>query len=398
MNFAIVSSPLKKGLQVALSLLLGVALLGSSAAYAFGGLCVHPTGAGNCFTSIQAAVDAANDGDQILIRSGKYVEQITIVGKSLTLVGRRGAVIQAPEAMEDTLSPIAFVEGRPIILVTEANVTIRDLVVDGANSGASNPFMFGILLINADGVIRGNVVKDVGFGTPTFPPDYSYQGEGITAVNFGETPRTVTIAENYVVNYNTIGIDVFTQTFPGAPAPASLTAYVVNNTVVGSGPTDAIDQWGIFFGAYAPEDNPVPEMTAQMTGAVKGNRIRDLVSVEPYPLPGVGIHTKDLINVEIANNVIENVNMGLKLSGQYTQIVENRFKKMDTGILLVVEPPAEFVPLVGGSVIGVGLEDNRFENVYLDLMTTSPEMFEMPVAMTMSETASEPLQPRRLPR
>src|SRR5512134_3048521 len=106
MNFAIVSSPLKKGLQVALSLLLGVALLGSNAAYAFGGLCVHPTGAGNCFTSIQEAVDAANDDDQILIRSGKYVEQVTIVGKSLTLVGRRGAVIQAPEAMEDTLTPI----------------------------------------------------------------------------------------------------------------------------------------------------------------------------------------------------------------------------------------------------------------------------------------------------
>src|SRR5688572_6036829 len=110
-------------------LLLTTTVLANSVAYA-AGLCVHPSGAGRCFTSIQAAVDAANDGDQISIRAGTYIEQVTIIGKDLSLVGRPGATLQAPASMEDTLSIVAGVEGRPIILVSDANVTIRDLTID----------------------------------------------------------------------------------------------------------------------------------------------------------------------------------------------------------------------------------------------------------------------------
>ncbi len=392
MNYLIHSSPIKKGVQIILPLLLMAAALGNGVVHASGS-CVHPTGAGHCFTSIQAAVDAANDGDQITIRAGKYVEQVTIVGKSLTLVGRHGAVLQAPEAMEDTLSPIAFVEGRPIILVAEAEVTVRDLVIDGANSAASNPFLYGIALINADGLIRDNVVKNIGFGEPTILFDeYGFpvfQGEAILVVNFGATPRTVTIAENHVANYNASGITIFAQASEVDPMLGALTAYVVDNTVIGSGTNDVLGQWGIFFGGYN---------FAQMTGTVKGNRIRDLITVDQYPSPGIAITTKDIFNVEIADNVIENVNMGLTLSGQYTQVLENRFKKTDTGILLFVEPPPDIVPLVGGSAIGIMLEDNRFEAVTLDLMTTSPEMFPAAAAKTISEATSETLQPKRLPR
>ena len=50
-------------------LLLGMAGLGNTVAQA-AGICVHPAGAGNCFTSIQAAVDAANDGDRIASAQG----------------------------------------------------------------------------------------------------------------------------------------------------------------------------------------------------------------------------------------------------------------------------------------------------------------------------------------
>ncbi|HSB03249.1 MAG TPA: hypothetical protein VLE49_21545, partial [Anaerolineales bacterium] len=318
MKHLIYSSPFKKALQIALSLVLGVTLLGSSAAYA-SGLCVHPTGAGHCFTSIQAAVDAANDGDQIIIRPGKYVEQVTIVGKNLTLIGRRGAIVQAPEVMEDTLSPVAGYEARPIILVAEAAVTVRDLVIDGADSAASNPFIFGIAFINADGVIRSNVVKNIGFGTPTLPEDGSYQGEGIVVVNFGATPRTVTIAENYVADYNASGITIFAQGMPEDPTLGSLTVNVVNNTVIGSGPNDVLSQWGVFFGGYEG---------AQMAGSLKGNRIRDLITIDQYPAPGIGITTKDMTGVEISGNVIENVDMGLNVSGMGTQVLQNRFKRV----------------------------------------------------------------------
>ena len=388
MNLVSFSHPFRKGLQIALFLLLVVAALGSSAAYA-SGLCVHPTGAGRCFTSIQAAVDAAEDGDRISIRAGRYVEQVTILGKDLALVGRPGVVVQAPANMEDTLSFVAGVEGRPIILVAEAEVTIRDLIIDGANSAENNAFLEGIVFINAGGVIQDNLVKDIGFGEPTLPiidGEPSYQGEGMLVVNFGATPRTVTISENRVVNYNSGGITVFTETDPINPTPANLTVHVVDNTIIGLGPNDVIDQWGIFFGGYNVVD---PELS--ITGTLKANWIQDQVTLAPYPAPGVGIATFNTRNVEMADNIVENVNLGLVahlafgaqivdnhitgprqgptgfagllVSGRDSWIAENRFKKFETGILLFIED-LEF-----GSTLNTALDENRFEKVAVDVMT-----------------------------
>jgi len=382
MNYVLLSNPFKKGLQIVLILLLGIAVLGNSTAYA-AGLCVHPTGAGRCFTSIQAAVDAANSGERIIIRPGRYVEQVTILGKDLTLLGRTGVVVQAPAQMQDTLSLVAGVEGRPIILTAEANVTIRDLVIDGANSAENNPFLFGIVYINADGVISNNFVKNVGFGTPTLPiidEQPSYQGEGMLVVNFGATPRTVTIERNMIVNYNSSGITIFAQGLPEDPTLGSLTAHVLDNTVVGSGKNEILGQWGIFYGAYE---------NAQITGTLKGNRIRDLLTVNLFPSPGVGMATRLTTNVEISNNLFENVNMGLTASGWYTQVLENRFRKSDTGILLFAEDP-DF-----GSAIGAMLDGNQFEHVAMDMMTGPGGMFG---AAAKSAAAEESIQPKRLPR
>ena len=99
-----------KRLALVTLVLLGMAGLGNSIVYAVG-ICVHPAGAGNCFTSIQAAVDAANDGDRISIRAGRYIEQITISDKDLTLLGQSGAVIEAPPDMQVSPSTGACVSG-----------------------------------------------------------------------------------------------------------------------------------------------------------------------------------------------------------------------------------------------------------------------------------------------
>lgn len=406
MNYVLLSNPFKKGLQIFLILLLAIALLGSHAAYA-AGLCVHPTGAGRCFTSIQAAVDAANSGDRIVIRPGKYVEQVTIFGKDLTLVGRSGVVVQAPADMQDTLSLVAGVEGRPIILAAEAEVTIRDLTIDGANSAANNPFLSGIAFINAGGEIRDNIVKDIGFGQPTLPVidgQPSYQGQGMLVVNFGGTPRTLTIEHNRVFNYNNSGITIFAEAYWENPALANLTVHVLDNTIIGAGPSEVIDQWGIFFGGYN-----FAEPQFSITGSIKGNRIRDQITVGGYPIPGVGIATYNTFNVEMADNEVENVNIGLAahqaygaqiannhftgsgqevvgstgiiLSGSDDQVTENRFKKLETGIMLLVED-AMF-----GSALNTALDENRFEHVGTEVLTGPGASFTMMAARAV-ETPS----------
>lgn len=406
MNYVLLSNPFKKGVQLLLILLLGIAVLGNSVAYA-AGLCVHPTGAGRCFTSIQAAVDAANSGDRIVIRPGKYIEQVTILGKDLTLVGRSGVVLQAPADMQDTLSLVAGVEGRPIILAVEAEVTIRDLTIDGANSAANNPFLSGIVFINAGGEIRDNSVKDVGFGQPTLPiidEQPSYQGQGMLIVNFGATPRTVTIEHNRVFNYNNSGITIFAEAYWENPALANLTVHVLDNTIIGAGPNEVIDQWGVFFGGYN-----FAEPQFSITGSIKGNRIQDQITVGGYPIPGVGIATYNTYNVEMADNVVENVNIGLAahqaygaqiadnhftgpgkdvfgstgiiLSGSDDRVAGNRFKKLETGIMLLVEDP------MFGSALNTGLDENRFEHVGAEVLTGPGASFTMMAARAI-ETPS----------
>lgn len=377
-----------KRLALVTLLLLGLAGLRNSIVYA-AGICVHPAGAGKCFTSIQAAVDAANDGDRISIRAGKYVEQVTISDKDLTLTGQSGVVIEAPLDMQDTLSSVGGPEGRPIILVTEAEVTLRNLTIDGANSGEANPFLDGIVFVNAGGVIRNNLVRNVGFGEPMLPivdgfP--TYQGNGIIVANLSATPRTITIAENQIINFNSVGITIFAETDPNNPAASTLTAHVLDNVVTALGSNGIIDQWGIFLGGYNFAD---PQ--SSVTGTIKGNRVSDQLTVSPHPLPGVGIVTLFTYNVQIADNVIENTNVsiaanlsfnssiadnqingpqqavpgstGLLLSGSDTAVNENRFKKLDLGIFLFAEDP-NF-----GSALNTAMDENRFENVAVDVLT-----------------------------
>jgi hypothetical protein len=388
-------------------ILMFVLALGNSIAYA-ASLCVHPTGAGRCFTSIQAAVDAANSGDQIVIRAGKYVEQVIISGKDLTLVGRAGAVIQAPVEMEDTLSPVFGFPGRPLLLVTEAEVTVRDLTIDGANSAESNPFLQGITFLNASGVIRGNVVKDIGFGEPRLPLDENgfpiYQGDAIVVINFSGIPRTVTVTENRVITFNNNGILVDAEANFNDPAIANLTANVTNNTIVGSGQNGVIDQWGLFIGGFGFAD---PSFS--ITGTIKGNRIRDLVTVRDHPLPSVGVVMFNPYNLEVAHNTIENVNVGLAanqvfgaqithnqivgpspdvfgssgllISGTDSRVLKNRFRKLDTGILLFVEDPQL------GSAFHTVMDDNNFDNVTMDVMSS----LGAPVALAALEAKATPM-------
>ncbi len=362
--------------------------LGSTTARATG-LCVHPTGAGGCFTSIQAAVDAANDGDRISIRKGKYIEQITISDKDLTLVGQSGVVVEATAGMQDTLSAVGGTEGRPIILVTEAEVTLRNLTVDGVNSAEENAFLAGIIFVNAGGVIRDNLVRNIGFGEPRLPivnGQPSYQGNGIVVANQAATPRTVTIEKNRIVSFNSVGITVFAETDPNNPAVSTLTAHILDNVVIAQGANDVIDQWGIFLGGYNFAD---PQ--SSVTGTIKGNQVRDQLTLYPHPLPGVGIFTLYTYNVEIANNMIENANVavaaqlaynasiagnrikgpqqaglgssGLILSGSDTAVNKNLFKKLDLGIMLLVDDP------LFGSATNTAMDENRFDKVALDILT-----------------------------
>jgi hypothetical protein len=354
-------------------------------------LCVHPQGAGQCYPTIQAAVDAASDGDQIVIRSGTYVEQVTIIDKDLTLAGREGAVIQAFPGMGETLLDTGT-GGRPIIGVANATVQIRGLTVDGANLAEDNPFLVGIMFSNADGVIRDNLIRNIGFGAPTLPLDPEgfpiYQGDPIVVQSFLATPRTVTVAKNRIVNFNNNGITGLSFADPDNPESANLTLDVVENTIVGLGLNDVVDQFGIYFQSFGFAE---PELN--LTGTIRNNHIRDIATVAPYPLPGIGMVAVNTNNLDISHNEADNVNVGIeaafiynsqiwmnqlmgrgmddsgsvgiRVSGDSIQVNQNQIRRFETGIALHVPHPF-FGP---ASATNTSLNDNHFDNVGTEIMT-----------------------------
>ena len=57
-------------------------------------------GLGGTYSTIQAAVDAAGNGDTIEIAAGTYREQVTVDGKNITIhgAGSGQTIIESPDA------------------------------------------------------------------------------------------------------------------------------------------------------------------------------------------------------------------------------------------------------------------------------------------------------------
>jgi hypothetical protein len=131
--------------------------------------CAHPG-----YTSVQAAVDAANTGDTVyLCGANTYSEQV-ILNKSITLTGDKGATIQAPTSFPATpLSrlPAQFSADnlfvpQAIVIVWGAhvNVTMSRLIVAGTlpGNGGCAEQEFGILVIaGASASLSKDTVQDV---------------------------------------------------------------------------------------------------------------------------------------------------------------------------------------------------------------------------------------------
>jgi len=106
---------------------------------------VGPSGCN--FTSIQAAVDNADNGDTILVKSGSYYEMVNL-NKSLTLRGFDSG----------TGKPIVDARGGDIgIRITSSNCTIDGFVIRNARN-------YGIYVQANNGTIRNNTFSNNGNG------------------------------------------------------------------------------------------------------------------------------------------------------------------------------------------------------------------------------------------
>ena len=99
--------------------------------------------------SIQAAIDAASDGDVIFVGPGTYTESV-IVDKSVSIKGAGADVttVQSPD-------------GNTVFTVVASNVSIRKLTIKDAD----NVWQCGILILGADNArITKNIIERNGYG------------------------------------------------------------------------------------------------------------------------------------------------------------------------------------------------------------------------------------------
>jgi hypothetical protein len=117
-----------------------IAVVAASAALVAGppaqaaALCVNPGGTGGCFSTIEAAVSAALDGDVISVAAGTYTEPDgqLLIDKAVTIQGA-GATLTTFDGQSSTTLPSAG----SVRITAAGDVTVRDLGVTGA--GGTSP-------------------------------------------------------------------------------------------------------------------------------------------------------------------------------------------------------------------------------------------------------------------
>ena len=179
---------------------------------------------GTEYPTIQEAVTAAVDGNTITIDAGTYVEQINI-DKNVTLIGTGDdTIIKAPATLA------SFLQGansyNVVVNVHNTDAAIINVKVDGDGKGNGGGQFIGVGFFDAGGLID-NVTT---VGTRDTPQSGAQDGVGILGRNTVAAPRSLTISNSDVSDYNKNGITV------NDIVGDRLTATISNNTVTGSGP------------------------------------------------------------------------------------------------------------------------------------------------------------------
>ena len=182
------------------------------------------------YATIQAAINGAAPGTEIVVCAGTYVEQLTIpAGKdNLTLRSEKplAAIIKAPAVL---LGAKAIVD-----VAGAQNVTIRGFTITGPGGGACDSIRYGIRVdMGGSATIVANHVTEIRDN----PFGGCQNGIGIDVGRVSEGQNgSATIEKNIIDNYQKGGVVV---------SNTASSATVRDNEITGVGPTTLIAQNGI---------------------------------------------------------------------------------------------------------------------------------------------------------
>jgi Ca2+-binding RTX toxin-like protein len=267
---------------------------------------IHLVGLGG-FDTIQAAVNAAEDGDTILVAGGTYVEQVTVDGlANVTIKALAGTTvtIKAPTTpvitgTDSSGNDIAAV----VTIVDSSNITLENIDVDGAGKGGvpggADDYV-GVFVRNAWANLNGVDVTGVRwpYEPGTTPGGNAVvngvqQGQGVFVDN--DVRQNFSMDGGSVSDFQKTAIVVFNANF-----------YIGAMTITGGGDQTIIAQNGI--------------QVANSTGQILNSVLQDIGYAGPaFAYSGVVLlFDNDAINV--SGNIItgsNDVNTDAKVVGVY---------------------------------------------------------------------------------
>lgn len=256
------------------------------------------------FTSIQAAINAANAGDVIRVCPGSYPEQLLIT-KPLTIEGDSGAILNPSPITQNSSGGSGDAFAAVILVQDTDGVEITGLIVDGANNGitACAPRLIGILFQNASGRIAHNAIRHMQLD-PSLNACQS--GNAVEVENPGGSGAKVRIASNSIDSYQKNGIT-------GNDAGTEIIAR--NNIVTGIGATAGAAQNGIQVGFGA-------------AGTITGNSITNniwspCVSTDQCETNATGILIFESNSVTVESNSLGTNQIGVFVGGDDSKVRNN---------------------------------------------------------------------------
>ena len=286
-------------------------------------LTVNDDGSGD-YETIQAAVDEAESGDTITVKSGTYRETVR-VKKTVNVEGQGSPVIEAPESVTDVSIPERGDDLSPVVYVNNSDADVSGITINGRNESFSGTEI-GLLYRNGDGTISENNVTN-----------FMSTGQTIGVAVYGDSSATV--ANNSIKRYSRLGIGVLGDTGPREDPDVT----IENNTVTnvpksGWAPNGIQIAWGA-------------------TGKIHNNNVSANVLLDDDDWSSTGILLAATDNVIIEGNSVYDNQIGVGLIGDVfygsnvnvsgTTIEGNEVYNNDKGVT------------VGSNTTGTDIVDNR---------------------------------------
>jgi parallel beta-helix repeat protein len=242
------------------------------------------------YTTIQAAVTAANAGDKVKVCPGTYTEQVTIgAGKDgLSLESEKPlqAIIKAPAVMTPSKT-VVYVNGAQ-------NVGVRGFTITGPGGGSCDSIEYGVLVDNGSATVEKNhitSIRDVDPASVDTGTGHSgcQNGAGVRfGSQFAGTTGTGSIRDNVIDDYQKGGIVVDNT---GSDAT------IEHNTVTGWGPSAANAQNGI-------------QVSRGATASIKNNAVSgNVYTVGDYEAIGIYLYNPGDVSTE--NNKVSANDAGI---------------------------------------------------------------------------------------